>query len=88
MSDLEFDVLDELYFVQSFEHLKLTLGWEDDLLRDTLHKLLDKKWIRCYLNPNEEIFGDDIDFKTSYWKYYYLASKAGLFAHNSIDHYE
>ncbi len=88
MSDLEFDVLDELYFVQSYEHLKLTLGWEDDLLRDTLRKLLAKMWIRCYLNPNEEIYGDDIDFETSYWKYYYLASKTGLFAHNSIDHYE
>jgi len=88
MSDLEFDVLDELYFVQSFDQLKLTLDWEDDLLRDTLRKLLNKKWIRCYLHPNEEIFGDDIDFEPSYRKYYYLASKEGLFAHNSIDHYE
>jgi hypothetical protein len=88
MSDLEFDVLDELYFVQTYEHLKFTLRWEDDMLRDTLRKLLEKKWIRCYINPNEEIFGDDIDFETSYWKYYYLVSKTGLFAHNSIDHYE
>jgi len=88
MSDLEYDVIDELYFVQSYGHLKETLSWDEDMLRDTLRKLLEKGWIKCYINPNQEIFEDEIDFETSYRKYYYLASKSGLFAHNSIDHYE
>ena len=88
MSDLEYDVLDELYFVQSYDYLKTTLSWEDDMLRDTLKKLVDKGWIKCYTNPNDEIFGNEIDFETEYRKYFYLASKAGLFAHNSTDHYE
>ncbi|MBS0000979.1 MAG: hypothetical protein KFF73_18490 [Cyclobacteriaceae bacterium] len=88
MSDLEFDVLDELYFVQPYEQLRSTLSWDDDMLRDTLEKLLDKGWIRCYINPSEEIFKVDIDFEISYRNYFYLASKAGLFAHNSIDHDE
>jgi hypothetical protein len=88
MSDLEYDVIDELYFVQSFVQLKNTLSWEDDMLRDTLRKLLEKGWIKCYINPTEEIFEEEIDFETTYRRYYYLASKSGLFAHNSIDHYE
>lgn len=88
MSDLEFDVLDELYFVQSYGKLKDTLSWDDDMLRDTLIKLLEKGWIRCFITPNDEIFKFDIDLVTSYRKYYYLASKEGLFAHNNTDHYE
>jgi hypothetical protein len=88
MSDLEYDVLDELYFVQSYKQLKATLSWDDDMLCDTLEKLLNKGWIRCYITPSEEIFRTDIDFETSCRNYFYLASKDGLFAHNSIDHYE
>jgi hypothetical protein len=85
MSDLEYDVLDELYFVQSFKHLREVLKWNDEVLKDTIEKLLHKEWIRCYVSPTEELFGDDIDFETRYHTYYYLASKSGLFAHNSSD---
>jgi hypothetical protein len=85
MSDLEYDVLDELYFVQSFKYLKGILQWEDQVLKDTLEKLYKKEWIRCYATPTEELFGDDIDLETRYHAYYYLASKTGLFAHNSSD---
>lgn len=88
MSDLEYDVLDELYFVQSYNYLKNTLSWEDDMLRDTLKRLLEKGWIKCFVDPKEEIFDNEIDIDTQYRKYFYLASKAGLFAHNSTDHYE
>ena len=85
MSDLEFDVLDELYFVQPYKQLKDALAWDDEMLRDTLRKLLERGWVRCYQHPSEEIFSPHIDFETSYRRYYYLASKEGLFAHNSIE---
>ena len=83
MSDLEFDVLDELYFVQSYEELRTALKWDDHMLRDILEQLYLKGWIRCYTSPTEELFGKDIDLETQYHTYYYLASKSGLFAHNS-----
>jgi hypothetical protein len=85
MSDLEYDVLDELYFLQPYKELKESLKWDDDMLRDTIKQLLQKDWIRCYASPTEELFGDDIDLETRYQSYYYLASKAGLFAHHSSD---
>ena len=85
MSDLEYEVLDELYFVQSFMHLRDTLQWDNQMLKDTLDILLQKEWIRCYASPTEEIFGDNIDLETKYHTYFYLASKSGLFAHNSSD---
>jgi len=41
MSDEEFDLLDELYFVQPYAVLQEALGWEDSQLLDTLTLLLD-----------------------------------------------
>ena len=88
MSDLEYDILDELYFVQSFHELNEKLQWEDYALRDTLRNLLDKGWIRCYASPKEEIPDNELDFEIQYRNYYYIASKDGLLAHNSTDHHE
>ncbi len=88
MSDLEYDLLDELYFIQSYKQLEDKLEWENNMLRDTLHQLLQKGWLKCFQDPNEEIFGDEIDLQTKYRTYYYMASKEGLFAHNSTKHDE
>jgi len=85
MSDLEYDVLDELYFVQSYAHLRDTLKWDDHMLKETIESLWKKDWIRCYSSPTEELTGNEIDLETQYHTYYYLASKSGLFAHNSSD---
>lgn len=85
MSDLEYDVLDELYFVQSYAHLRDTLQWDDQMLKETIESLWKKDWIRCYSSPTEELTGNEIDLETRYHTYYYLASKSGLFAHNSSD---
>lgn len=85
MSDLEYDVLDELYFVQSYSQLRDTLSWDDQMLKTALESLLRKDWIRCYSSPTEELLGDEIDLETRFHTYYYLASKTGLFAHNSSD---
>ncbi|MEQ9438348.1 MAG: hypothetical protein RIG62_04840 [Cyclobacteriaceae bacterium] len=82
MTDLEYDVMDELYFVSSFEQLRETLELEDDELRNVLQTLLRKEWITCYLNHSEEIPHQEADFSDHYQKYYYLATKAGLLAHN------
>ena len=85
MSDLEYDVLDELYFVQSYTQLRDTLRWDDLMLKTTLESLLRKDWIRCYSSPTVELLGNEIDLETRFNSYYYLASKTGLFAHNSSD---
>ncbi len=82
MSDLEFDVLDELYFVVPFSHLQRELDIEEPVLKDTLLKLLAKGWIKCFLSASEEAVSEEIDLENRYSKYFYLASKAGLLAHN------
>ena len=83
MTEEEFDLLDELYFVQHFDYLKDILGWEEELLLANLQSLLDKDYIKCLYKPDEEVF-DKISLKESGKAYYYLATKKGLMNHNSI----
>jgi hypothetical protein len=83
MTDNEFDVLDELYFLQSFNALAKSVHISEKDLVDVLKVLIKKGWLRTYINPNDEIRFDAIQFEKDYHKYYYLASKEGLLAHNS-----
>ena len=81
MSDEEFELIDELYFVQSYDYLKQELDWEDEKLLFILQKLVDKEWISCFSSPDEEVFDPDIPHKGK--TYFYLASKRGLLEHNA-----
>ena len=83
MSDLEFDVLDELYFIQTYDVLLEATTLEDKELRQVLAKMLKKGWIRCFRSASSEVSADDIDLQVEYMQYLYLASKSGLLAHNS-----
>ncbi|WP_194776178.1 hypothetical protein [Pararhodonellum marinum] len=83
MSDDEFDLMDELYFVQPYVHLKEQLGWEDEKLLSTLQLLYQKEWIKCLYQPDEEIFSDARILQDGK-AYYYLASKKGLMEHNAL----
>lgn len=83
MTDLEFDLLDELYFVQHYGYLKDTLGWEDAQLVETLASLCQKGFIKCLFGPDDEVFRP-IDFPREGHTLYYLATKKGLMEHNAI----
>lgn len=82
MSDEEFDVLDELYFVQPFSYLIEELQMEEDDLKQVLRSLLQKGYIKCFFNMNDEVFDDQLNFEEEFKNYHYLASKQGLLAHN------
>ncbi len=83
MSDTEFDVLDELYFVQSFKALHGQLKISEDALKETLAELIRQGWVKILQSQDEEISPDEANFDVHYANYYYLATKAGLLAHNS-----
>lgn len=85
MTDLEYDLLDELYFVQSFDYLQNALAIEEPALKETLESLLKKGWVKCFVNNTEEVFIEDMDFEKRYRQYSYLATKQGLLAHNADD---
>lgn len=85
MSDNEFDVLDELYFVVSFPDLRSTLSLTDEELCAALQSLIRKGYVRIlYPDQDTEYDYDDASFGQHCQDYYFLATKAGLVVHNSI----
>ncbi|OEK05338.1 hypothetical protein [Roseivirga misakiensis] len=82
MTDEEFDVLDELYFVQPLAYLTEELSMSAEEIKPILKQLLEKGWVKCLHNMNDEVFEDELNFDADFEKYYYLASKKGLLAHN------
>ncbi|HAA19928.1 MAG TPA: hypothetical protein DCR93_25150 [Cytophagales bacterium] len=82
MTDAEFDVLDALYFVTPFLEVVRETGLSEVEVRDTLGGLLNRGWVRCYQGPGKELMPDEVDFPQDFVRYHYLATKAGLLAHN------
>lgn len=81
MTDNEFDILDELYFVQSYNDLKKALGWDDKQLVDTLEGLVKKGWVKCFDGTDSEEVVEQPQLADHYSNYRYLATKAGLLKH-------
>lgn len=83
MSEQEYVVLDELYFLQSFRELKDQTGLAKESLKEILGGLLGKGWVKCLRSrENEEPVGVE-EFQGNFDSFLYLATKAGLLAHNS-----
>ncbi len=82
MSEAEFDLMDELYFVQSFAYLKEAMGWDDEQLLAILQQLYGKGYIKCMIEPDSEMF-EKADILQDGKEYFYLATKKGLMYHNT-----
>ncbi|TFV93728.1 hypothetical protein E4S40_13080 [Algoriphagus kandeliae] len=83
MTEDEFDLLDELYFVQPYDYLQETLNWSEDRLLDTLDSLYRKAFIKCLSAPDDELFGA-INILENGKEMLFLATKKGLMAHNAL----
>lgn len=83
MTDNEYDVIDELYFVQPYQYLKDNLSMTDEVLIATLQGLIDKGWVKCFEGIDSEEVVDNPSLTSHYKKYRYLATKAGLLRHTS-----
>ena len=82
MTNIQFEIIDELYFVISFQELLAQLDLDIELLVDELHKLHQKGWIRIYDGIDKELENHML-IDESFLKYRFLASKKGLSEHNS-----
>lgn len=83
MTDAEFDLLDELYFVQPFSYLLECLRWPEEKLLETLHSAYKKGYIKCLYSPDEEVF-ESCDLFEKGRVLYFLATKKGLMEHNAL----
>jgi hypothetical protein len=82
MTEAEYEIMDQLYFVTSFEDVKNLSGADETVISVVLWKFIKNGWVKCFDGPEEEVELTDDDFKTNFTKYHYLASKQGLLAHN------
>lgn len=83
MNDVQFDILDELYFVISFDDLLKSLDLESEVLLENLKEMVKKGWVKCF-EIETELESSSISFDDSKFKnYFFLATKKGLFVHNT-----
>ena len=75
-------MLDELYFVVSFNELQTTLDLEADELKNVLQTLLRRDWIKCLSSQTDELSASEVNFEENYRDYFYLATKSGLLSHH------
>lgn len=83
MSDQEFDIIDELYFVTSYMDLKNALDLKENELKQNLISMVKKGWVRVYTNVDEESELSELSLEDNFNSYFYLASKKGLLKHNA-----
>jgi len=77
VTELEFDILEELYFVIVCKELTETLGIEDNLLKEQLLKLILKDWVKIMEPFSILIVKNTNNFYKRYKEYFTLATKTG-----------
>ncbi|OON67092.1 MarR family transcriptional regulator [Hymenobacter sp. CRA2] len=84
MTDAEFDILDELYFVTSFPDLQQRTGLTAPELEQQLRGLLEQGLVRCFWpDPDTELAYEPTSFGALRQDCFFLATKEGLLQHNT-----
>ena len=84
VTDPEFDLLDELYFVTPFRALLQKTGLPAPELENQLRTLLEQGLIRSYWpDPDTELAYEESSFGALSQDCLFLASKEGLLQHNT-----
>ena len=84
LNDLQFDILDALYFVEPFANILEEVHTSRPILIDELRTMIDRGWIQVMEFDKEQ--GDyyrSTIFDTDRLElYFFLATKEGLLKHN------
>lgn len=84
MTETEYEIIDELYFVTPYQQLSAALVLTDEELGRSLQDLVARGYVKCfYPDPDTEVEFNEATFSKNYQNYYFLATKAGLMGHNS-----
>ncbi|MBD2715198.1 hypothetical protein KBK19_09145 [Microvirga sp. STR05] len=84
MTDPQFDILDELYFVTSFRDLSQKTRLPAAELTQHLRGLLEQGLIRSFWpDPDTELAYEESSFGALSQDCFFLASKEGLLQHNT-----
>jgi len=83
LTDNEFAILDELYFISTIEMLLPATKLNIEQLKAEMCTLFQKGYIKIY-SQNEEIDITEEKLLSNFETYQYIASKKGLLAHNTL----
>lgn len=83
MTDKQYELLDELYFIQTAETLHARLGWTKAEVAKVLLEIFENGWLKVLFKHDQEIELTQQELALQINEYGFIASKTGLFAHNS-----
>ncbi|MBP9187560.1 MAG: hypothetical protein KBE91_10290 [Bacteroidia bacterium] len=85
LTDIEYDILNAIYFVEPFRHILAECNAAPNIVADVLKQLIHKKYVVAMLFDDEkgEYSRSFIYDSDNMHAYAYLATKEGLMAHNS-----
>ncbi|MFK7924940.1 MAG: hypothetical protein AB8H47_23485 [Bacteroidia bacterium] len=86
LTDIQFQILDSLYFVERFEHVLEEAEQPRTIVINELRTMIDRGWIQVMMfNLEEGDFRRTNIFDTDHLEdYSYLATKDGLLKHNGF----
>ena len=85
LTDDEFDLIDDLYFVQPYKELEDSLLWANNKLEEVLRGLISKGFVKILSDHDTELDLSSVKLNDLNWnKYFYLATKKGLMVHNGF----
>ncbi|MDX2062190.1 MAG: hypothetical protein SFY70_03960 [Bacteroidia bacterium] len=84
LSDLEFRILDSLYFVEPFENILAEVGAPENVVAAELRNLIARRWVQAMrFDPTANDYVSSAIFDTHDLRAYrYLATKEGLLVHS------
>lgn len=85
LSDIEYDILNAIYFVEPFENILAECPYPPNVVADVLKQLIARKWVAAMrFDPDKQEYIRSFIYDSDDMRAYaYLATKEGLLAHNS-----
>ena len=84
LTDLQFQILDSIYFVESFEHIVEEAEQPVPIVVDELRTMIDRGWVQVmqFDDEKEDYVRTAIYDADNMQNYHYLATRTGLLKHN------
>lgn len=84
LTDLQFDILDSLYFVEPFERILDEVGQPENIVAAELRQMIARRWVQPmrYDDKVRDYVKSPVHDTDNLRAYHYLATKEGLLIHN------
>ncbi len=85
MTQEEDKILDNLYFISSFDELTEMIQMDEKEVKTVLKKMILKEWVAVYSDPAGDSLPGLKGFDKGFRNYFYLSTKIGMLVHHGIE---